>query len=31
VLATMFHFTQREFFDIEDAVRAPVQVNFEGQ
>jgi len=31
VLATMFHFQQREFFDIEDAVRAPVQVDFEGQ
>jgi LemA protein len=31
VLAKMFHFVQREFFDIEDAVRAPVQVNFEGQ
>jgi LemA protein len=31
VLANMFHFKQREFFDIEDAVRAPVQVDFEGQ
>jgi len=31
VLASMFHFKQREFFDIEDAVRAPVQVDFEGQ
>ena len=31
VLATTFHFTPREFFDIEDAVRAPVQVDFEGQ
>ena len=31
VLANMFHFQQREFFDIEDAVRAPVQVEFEGQ
>ena len=31
VLASTFHFTPREFFDIEDAVRAPVQVDFEGQ
>jgi LemA protein len=31
VLANMFHFAPREFFDIEDAVRAPVQVDFEGQ
>jgi LemA protein len=31
VLATTFHFSPREFFDIEDAVRAPVQVDFEGQ
>ena len=31
VLANTFHFTPREFFDIEDAVRAPVQVDFEGQ
>ena len=31
VLANMFHFSPREFFDIEDAVRAPVQVDFEGQ
>ena len=31
VLAKTFHFAPREFFDIEDAVRAPVQVDFEGQ
>jgi len=31
VLANIFHFSPREFFDIEDAVRAPVQVDFEGQ
>jgi len=30
VLANLFHFTRREFFDIEDAARAPVQVDFEG-
>ena len=30
VLANIFHFSPREFFDIEDAVRAPVQVDFEG-
>ena len=30
ILANLFHFTQREFFDIEDAVRAPIQVDFEG-
>ena len=30
VLASIFHFTAREFFDIEDAARGPVQVTFEG-
>jgi len=30
ILAKAFHYAPREFFDIEDAVRAPVQVDFEG-
>ena len=30
VLANVFRFSKREFFDIEDAARAPVQVDFEG-
>jgi len=30
LLARTFHFTAREFFDIEDAARGPVQVDFEG-
>jgi LemA protein len=30
VIAGMFHFTPREFFDIEDPVRAPVQVDMGG-
>jgi LemA protein len=30
VLANLFHFAPREFFDIEDAARAPIQVDFEG-
>jgi LemA protein len=30
ILANLFHVTQREFFDIEDAARAPIQVDFEG-
>ena len=30
ILASTFHFTAREFFDIEDAARGPVQVTFEG-
>jgi len=30
ILANVFRFRQREFFDIEDAARAPVQVDFEG-
>ncbi len=30
VLAGAFHFTAREFFDIQDAERAPVNVDFEG-
>jgi LemA protein len=30
ILAKVFHYAPREFFDIEDAVRAPVQVDFEG-
>jgi hypothetical protein len=30
ILASLFHFTRREFFDIEDAARAPIQVDFEG-
>ena len=30
ILASMFHYTPREFFDIEDAARGPVQVEFEG-
>jgi LemA protein len=29
ILATLFHHSKREFFDIEDAARAPVQVDFE--
>ena len=30
ILANLFHFSRREFFDIEDADRAPIQVDFEG-
>ena len=30
LLARTFHFTAREFFDIEDAARGPVQADFEG-
>ncbi len=30
ILANLFHFSRREFFDIEDAARAPIQVDFEG-
>jgi LemA protein len=30
ILANLLHFTHREFFDIEDAARAPIQVDFEG-
>ena len=30
VLASLFHYTPREFFDIEDAERGPVHVDFEG-
>jgi LemA protein len=30
VLAGVFHFTAREFFDIDDAERGPVHVGFEG-
>jgi hypothetical protein len=27
VIANLFHFERREFFDIEDAARGPVQVD----
>ena len=30
ILASMFHFTAREFFDIDDAARGPVQVDVRG-
>jgi LemA protein len=30
VLAGLFHYAPREFFDIDDAARAPIQVDFEG-